>query len=212
LRRLGWRAFGVEIEPQFVEAGQIINSAHGAEFPVLSLAEDERTVFPDAFFDFVISDQVLEHVRDLGKVASEISRVLKPGGYCFHRLPARFRPIEPHYGLPFVHWLPKGRSRFAAISALVAVGIPVPLPHGMPRRRMVEIIYRYSCEHTWYRSPATIAAEFARHGVLLDFVAAQRRWVRRRLGVPRRALAALPILFWMLGNFHQCRTIGRKGP
>ncbi|MEM8811881.1 MAG: bifunctional 2-polyprenyl-6-hydroxyphenol methylase/3-demethylubiquinol 3-O-methyltransferase UbiG [Pseudomonadota bacterium] len=40
----------------------------------------EALPFPDRHFDAVVCVDVLEHVADLQKVISEISRVLKPGG------------------------------------------------------------------------------------------------------------------------------------
>jgi 2-polyprenyl-6-hydroxyphenyl methylase / 3-demethylubiquinone-9 3-methyltransferase len=40
----------------------------------------ESLPFPDGMFNIVFSCDVLEHVQDLAKVISEISRVLKPGG------------------------------------------------------------------------------------------------------------------------------------
>jgi 2-polyprenyl-6-hydroxyphenyl methylase/3-demethylubiquinone-9 3-methyltransferase len=40
----------------------------------------EEIPFPDNSFDCVFCCDVLEHVRDLPKVISEISRVLKPNG------------------------------------------------------------------------------------------------------------------------------------
>jgi 2-polyprenyl-6-hydroxyphenyl methylase / 3-demethylubiquinone-9 3-methyltransferase len=40
----------------------------------------EALPFPDSTFDIVFCCDVLEHVQHLGKVISEISRVLKPGG------------------------------------------------------------------------------------------------------------------------------------
>lgn len=43
--------------------------------------------FENDVFDCVFSSNVLEHVKDLPRVHDEISRVLKPGGYCVHILP-----------------------------------------------------------------------------------------------------------------------------
>lgn len=37
--------------------------------------------YPDNFFDFVHSNQVIEHLKDTDKFVSEIFRILKPGGY-----------------------------------------------------------------------------------------------------------------------------------
>lgn len=52
-------------------AGLAIQYDHGS---------GERLPYPDHAFDAVFCCDVLEHVKDAGKVVSEISRVLKPGG------------------------------------------------------------------------------------------------------------------------------------
>ncbi|WP_459922160.1 class I SAM-dependent methyltransferase [Desulfatiferula olefinivorans] len=45
--------------------------------------------FPDSGLDVIVSFGVLEHVRNPDAVAAEIKRVLKPGGFCFHRIITR---------------------------------------------------------------------------------------------------------------------------
>ena len=55
----------------------------GADFegtPDVAIAPDGRIDAADASADVVVSFQVLEHVRDLGRYFAEIRRVLKPGG------------------------------------------------------------------------------------------------------------------------------------
>ncbi|GAA5133729.1 hypothetical protein GCM10023213_04050 [Prosthecobacter algae] len=47
---------------------------------------------PDASVDVVLSTQVLEHITDHEKAASELCRILKPGGYAVITVP---RPPEP---------------------------------------------------------------------------------------------------------------------
>ncbi len=43
----------------------------------------------------------------------EIARVLRPGGSLYLATPNRFAPIEPHFKLPFLSWLPEAyRSRY----------------------------------------------------------------------------------------------------
>jgi hypothetical protein len=37
---------------------------------------------------------------------AEMARVLRPGGIIFFSGPNKLFPIEPHYYLPFLHWLP----------------------------------------------------------------------------------------------------------
>lgn len=43
--------------------------------------------FPDAYFDFVIANHVLEHVGDDEQAISELTRVLKPGGLAILQTP-----------------------------------------------------------------------------------------------------------------------------
>jgi hypothetical protein len=48
------------------------------------------------------SDQ-LEHL-------AEINRVLSPGGLAYLAAPNKWRLVEPHFGLPFLSWLPSSLS------------------------------------------------------------------------------------------------------
>ena len=62
--------------------------------------------FGDNMVDVVICAQVYEHVPDDKLLFEEIYRVLTPGGLVFFSGPNWLFPIEPHYFLPFLHWLP----------------------------------------------------------------------------------------------------------
>lgn len=57
--------------------------------------------------DVIICAQTYEHVPDDTKMFDEMYRVLKPGGIVFFSGPNWLFPIEPHYFLPFLHWLPQ---------------------------------------------------------------------------------------------------------
>lgn len=47
----------------------------------------EKLDFPGNYFDLVLTADVLEHVRDLGRALGEIARVLKPGGLHLFTVP-----------------------------------------------------------------------------------------------------------------------------
>ncbi len=49
--------------------------------------------FPDSVFDAVLMDYVLEHIEQPDKCASEVFRVLKPGGRLFFRTPNLFHYV-----------------------------------------------------------------------------------------------------------------------
>lgn len=61
----------------------------------------------DATFDLLICNSVLEHVPPAQRaaLAIEMQRVAKS---VFCQTPAQSFPVEPHFLMPFVHWLPRG--------------------------------------------------------------------------------------------------------
>jgi len=77
--------------------------------PSLTLIRGDAMALPiaDESIDIVICAQVYEHVPDDKQMVREIWRVLRPGGVVFFSGPNRLDPIERHYGLPFVSWLPR---------------------------------------------------------------------------------------------------------
>jgi SAM-dependent methyltransferase len=192
LRAQGWRAFGVEVGERFVAAGAILSEIFSDEYPIISLVgADGAAPFPAGYFDLVVADQVFEHVGDLDKVAADIARLLKPGGILIGIYPAPLRPIEPHYRLPLVHWLPKGKLQTALIAAMVRAGLGVKPPAGTSRRAMAAIVAEYAAMETFYRSPREVRSIFARHGIALEFDSLPRLRMRdklRRLSGVRRTL------------------------
>jgi len=82
--------------------------------------DDASLPFPDARFDLVVSNHVMEHVgtrADQTHHLREIRRVLAPGGFAYLAVPNRWRPVEPHFRLPFLSWLPQKLSdRYVKLS------------------------------------------------------------------------------------------------
>jgi SAM-dependent methyltransferase len=57
-------------------------------------------------FDLILLDNVFEHVEKKREALAALSRALKPGGVMVLVVPNLAWPIEHHYGLPFLGWLP----------------------------------------------------------------------------------------------------------
>lgn len=69
-------------------------------------ADGEQLPVPDASVDVVVFNHIYEHVVDADAVMCEIVRVLAPRGIAYLGLGNRWGVVEPHYGLPFLSWLP----------------------------------------------------------------------------------------------------------
>jgi SAM-dependent methyltransferase len=89
-------------------ASRIPRSARGH---IHVLDADDRIPLPDAIFDFVCSNQVLEHVDDLDLTVSELARVTKPGGTGVHLFPTVEIIREPHLGIWWYHRIPTPARR-----------------------------------------------------------------------------------------------------
>ena len=76
--------------------------------------DGKKIPFNIYFFDFIFSQQVLEHVEDnlLKYYLSEEKRTLKDTGMIFHQIPHRLGPYEGHTKKWCIHWLPKNLHRF----------------------------------------------------------------------------------------------------
>lgn len=106
----GARTAGIEPDPASVERGRVRAEEHGVDVDLRQgVAED--LPYPDASFDLVILDNVLEHVRDQARTLAEIRRVLRLDGVLYMVLP---KPLalyslwnDPHYDLAGLVLLPR---------------------------------------------------------------------------------------------------------
>jgi SAM-dependent methyltransferase len=65
--------------------------------------------FPDASFDVVISNHCIEHTggpAEQQRHTRELARVLRPDGVGYFTVPNRWAPLEPHFRLLGLSWLP----------------------------------------------------------------------------------------------------------
>jgi SAM-dependent methyltransferase len=69
--------------------------------------DGKRIPVEDEKFDLCICNSVIEHVspEDRDQLVAEMRRVAKR---VFCQTPAYEFPIDPHFLMPFIHWLPRG--------------------------------------------------------------------------------------------------------
>jgi SAM-dependent methyltransferase len=74
------------------------------------LIDGVSLLFPEKSFDVVISNVVIEHVGGREqhlRHLREMCRVLSDDGYAYVALPNRWAPVEPHFHVPLLTWLPQ---------------------------------------------------------------------------------------------------------
>lgn len=173
LERLGYDVTGCDVHEESIRNGRAFyNDATVAARRLRLLDAGGRLDLPDASFDFIFSETVLEHVADLDAAVHKLDRLLATPGASLHVLPARRGIVEQHLHMPFIHWLPKNRLRKWAMYPWVALGAePRWVEEGL--RAKVNRYYAYSLEHTFYRRPRDLRRAFERRGFVVDFVGAR---------------------------------------
>jgi SAM-dependent methyltransferase len=143
---------------------------------------------PDASFDFIISNQVFEHVPDLAAVLAEIARVVKPGGKLLALFPHRSTLREPHCGVPIAHWFPKGRAQYLWLLTWRGLGVG-SFKAGRGRRewarQSVEWMARFCCYRSIREIDDEIGKYFSVEHIEDRHIAFRRdRSMKWRLGMP----------------------------
>lgn len=100
-RRVGASTVGIDIDvPGLADARARFEDVGFA------CAEGERLPIADGTVDIVVFNHIYEHVVDADAVMTEIVRILAHDGIVYMGLGNKWGIIEPHYGLPFLSWLP----------------------------------------------------------------------------------------------------------
>lgn len=95
---------GIDIDQKAVDYAKKQFSKNNLDF---EYGNTMNLTFKPESFDVVICTQIYEHVPNSQKLFTEIYKVLKKGGVCYLAAMNKLWPIEPHYRLPFLSWLPK---------------------------------------------------------------------------------------------------------
>lgn len=97
------------------------------------ISENDTWPYSEDFFDVVVSNQVLEHVRNHKLFFTELSRVLSKDGISAHIYPSGHRWVEPHTKVPFAHWIKDVDLLFLWLALWSRIGLSTY--HGWARAR-----------------------------------------------------------------------------
>jgi len=98
------QVFGLDIDTSALKYAKDTRSKKNVQY---LQADSQKLPFPDQSVDLILCNHVYEHVPDATVLFSEIYRVMKSDGICYLGAASRLTPIEPHYHLAFLSWLPK---------------------------------------------------------------------------------------------------------
>ena len=112
LRAAGIEAYGVEVCYEASSWEDLYSSELFREGAIQMIPVGGEIPFSDGFFDVILSNQVLEHVRDKVPTMLRLKRVLKDDGFMRHHFPTRSAVRECHIGIPLVHRLPRNAWRY----------------------------------------------------------------------------------------------------
>lgn len=102
------------------------------------VGDARRLPFRDGAFDIVFSNSVIEHVGDATQQALMAREIRRVGRRYFVQVPAKYFPIEAHYFIPFLSYLPV-RWQVAITKHLFNVADPIHLPsRGMAQQLFPE--------------------------------------------------------------------------
>jgi SAM-dependent methyltransferase len=197
-RSAGFNAFGVdtklEDETEFIR--------------LIPTKEIYKIPFDNDFFDFVISEQVFEHVQNLPAVLSEIYRILKPGGFSLNIFPPKYSLIERHTFIPLAGTL----QRYPWLLLWAFLGVRNSYQKGLPFTKVAARNYDYLQNKTLYLSKKEISDAIQLHFKTVKF--AEKWFIKHSYGRSRMIYPLaklLPFIPPLFSFAHQRVIFFRKG-
>lgn len=105
------KTVAVDVDPNCVTATKDFLSIFKVKIPVLCY-DGKILPFPRGSFDIVNCVEVFEHAKNPNLLLKEIKRVLAPDGILYITAPNVLWPIEGHYHLPFLSYLPRRLANY----------------------------------------------------------------------------------------------------
>ena len=195
-RKAGYEAVGCDIRLETNES-------------FLRLIEESpyRIPFADHSFDFVFSDQVLEHVQDHERAFSEICRVMRPGGLSLHIFPAKLAPLEGHVFVPLAGAI----QNHSWLTFWAWLQLREPSQKGKGFREVADENYVYLKNRTRYLSKSEIVEAASPHFDEIRFV--ERYMIKHSYGKARYIypiVKALPFTASLYSTFYSRVILLRK--
>lgn len=107
----GMNVTALDVDALSLELGARAARARNASIRFL-IGDGTRLPFPADYFDAILLDSVIEHVRDPQTLLNECERVLKRSGIVFVVFPPYYGPLSGHIDdyvmIPWFHLLPRG--------------------------------------------------------------------------------------------------------
>lgn len=107
LRLRGYQAYGLEVDPQWIEfatPGFAAKNLIASDLIKISI-DGYCPSYGEDYFHFVFSSSVFEHVMNLSSSVNEIARLTAPGGGGYHHFIAHHSLFEGHIQMPLIHWI-----------------------------------------------------------------------------------------------------------
>ena len=166
-----------------------------------------RIPFADNNFDFVFSDQVMEHVQDHALALAEIRRVLRPGGISLHIFPSRWKPLESHVLVPLAGVC---QSR-VWLSLWARLGVRTAAQKGLAAREVAARNHEYLTTRTRYLNKKELRRVFGAH--FDEVIFAEKQLLANTYGGARRIgplVQKWPGLATLYGSFYSRVILARR--
>jgi SAM-dependent methyltransferase len=202
-------------------AGQMVEEycaagydAYGCDIRITDESERLRRIdadgslpFPASTFDFVFSDQVMEHVQDHSRAFAEIARVMKPDALSMHIFPAKLKPVEGHVFVPLGGVIQSRRW----LTWWAMLGIRNSFQKGKSAREVVKLNLDYLHHRTNYLTKAEIIEAASAHFANVLF--AEEHMIKHSYGNAHRIyplVRVAPIAARLYSSFYSRVIVLRK--